>query len=241
MPEKTHRVVKKPQISIRYLAQYMNGSERVKRSTLRECKYKKIHHVLQHKEAKIIVSKAICSGIDKPELLERADTIRNRLADNQFERELYDHNADFITRFANVSDELAFPNAGIHPPGEKLSVIIGATVISDYIHFRLRRKTKTNKIRVGAGYLSYAKGKPVAITQAEWQGAIIFGLFSLPGINHEEEAEPEHKLCVTLDAQSGLIHSAPTDSLSRFHNAEAACATIADCWDQIDPPKGAVI
>jgi hypothetical protein len=54
-------------------------------------------------------------------------------------------------------------------------------------------------------------------------------------------AEPELKLCVTVDAYAGAYHAAPTTAVSRFNNAEAACATIAERWANVTPPPGAII
>jgi hypothetical protein len=36
-------------------------------------------------------------------------------------------------------------------------------------------------------------------------------------------------------------HEAPTDSVSRFKNMEAACASIAERWPNVAPPPNAVL
>jgi len=59
--------------------------------------------------------------------------------------------------------------------------------------------------------------------------------------NTEEAAEPEHKLCVTIDAYTGVAHAAPTDAVRRFQNMRAACETIAEWWPRVAPPTGAVL
>lgn len=121
MPEeqKTHREVKLPQISARYLADYMAGSERAKRRIARDCKYQPIARVVQHDEAKLAVSKHIRDS--KPgtvELLAQAQALRDRMADSTFDRDLFDHNADYIARFAEVCDALKLPEAERLIPGK---------------------------------------------------------------------------------------------------------------------------
>src|ERR1019366_6730326 len=41
-------------------------------------------------------------------------------------------------------------------------------------------------------------------------------------------------------ARSGRL-PAPSDSVSRFREMEAACATIAERWQNIEPPAGAIL
>jgi hypothetical protein len=53
--------------------------------------------------------------------------------------------------------------------------------------------------------------------------------------NANEDAEPEGKLCVTIDAYTGGRHLAPTNAVTRFKEAEAACATIAAAAVARDP------
>ena len=57
----------------------------------------------------------------------------------------------------------------------------------------------------------------------------------------EVDAEPEGKLCLTLDMFSGKAYPAPTDSVSRFKNMQAACVVIAERWENIKPPANAVL
>ncbi|MDI9848973.1 hypothetical protein QM467_12995 [Rhodoblastus sp. 17X3] len=239
--DKTHREVKKPQITIRYLAEYMNASDRTRRTILRGCKYQPIARVVQHDEAKGVVSRFVRDYENNDFLLSEADRIRNKLADSDFERDVNDHNADYITRFATISDRLHIPEADRLAPGRAIVASLGGTKLNIVLQFKLRRLTKTNKIRVGGGMLRYAKGKPLPAAVGEWQSAILFGVLGLPGTITDEAAEAEQRLCLTIDAQSGHIYPAPTNSVSRFKNSEAACATIADAWDQIEPPSGAVI
>jgi hypothetical protein len=238
--QKTHQEVKHPQISIRYLADYMAASEQVRRTIIRGCKFQPIARIVQHDEAKLSVSKFIRSGlIDIATLQSEAQRLRDRMADSEFDRDVLDHNADYIERFAKVYSNLELPNVDILAPGKSNSASLHGTKVTSEIHFRLRRTTKTNKIRVGAATLRYAKGRPLPLAVGEWQSALLFGLLGLPGM--VDEAEPELKLCLTVDAYAGACHAAPTNAVSKFNNAEAACATIAERWPNIQPPPGAVI
>jgi hypothetical protein len=57
----------------------------------------------------------------------------------------------------------------------------------------------------------------------------------------EDGAEAERNLSLTLDAHSCDTHPAPSDSVRRFQNMEAACATIAQRWPNVAPPPNAVL
>lgn len=239
-PEKTHREVKHPQISARHLADYMAASETAKRSIVRGCKYQPRARVIQHDEAKSIVSKFIREGNPVVEpLRQEAAKIRGRLADTDFDRDLFDHNADYIARFADIYSKLELPEADILAPGKTPAIILNGVRVTIELHFRLRRVTTTNKVRVGGGMLRYAKGKALQVAAGEWQSAFLFGYLGKVGV--EDGAEREHKLCVTADAYTGTCHPAPTDSFRRFQNMEAACASIAERWENIPKPPGAVI
>jgi hypothetical protein len=237
--QKTHREVKTPQMSARHLADYMAASERVRRTITRNCKYQPIARVVQHDEAKLAVARHIRDGkSDTDGLLAQAKSLRERMADSDFDRDLLDHNADYIERFAEVFPNLNLPAADRVVPGKVVPVVRHGVRITAEIHLRLRRLIKTtNKIRVGAVMLRYAKGKALSQAIADWQAAFLYGYLRAVGV--EEGAEVEHKLCVVIDAYSGIVHPAPTNSASRFHNMDAACATIAERWPNIKPPPGA--
>lgn len=238
--QKTHREVKKPQVSARYLADYMAASEQAKRTIVRGCKYQPIARVVQHNEARVAIAKFILSQNDDVELLrERAQKLRNRLADSVFDRDLFDHNADYIDRYADIFPKVILPNADLLQAGKSTPLTINDVHVTLDIHFRLRRLTRTNKVRIGAGMLRYAKGKALSPEVGEWQSAFIFGY--LNQVCLEAAAEPEHNLCMTIDAYSGICYPAPTDSTRRFHNMEAACASIAERWPAIPPPTSAVL
>ena len=112
LQQKTHREVKEPQMSARYLADYMAATETAKRSIVRKCKYQAIARVVQHDEAKAIVSRFIRERKgDLAALAEEARRIRDRMADSDFDRDLYDHNADYIERFVSVYAACKLPAA----------------------------------------------------------------------------------------------------------------------------------
>lgn len=61
-PDKTHREVKNPQISGRFLSDYMAASETRQRTIVRDCKYQPIGRVVQHNEAKASIGIFLRSG-----------------------------------------------------------------------------------------------------------------------------------------------------------------------------------
>jgi hypothetical protein len=87
--------------------------------------------------------------------------------------------------------------------------------------------------------LRYAKGKPLSPTVAAWQSAFLLGYLRDTGI--EENAEPTHALCLTLDAYSGIAHPAPGDGIRKYGQIKSACATIAEWWPNIKAPPNAVL
>lgn len=238
--KKTHRLVKNPSISARDLAEYMTASQIRQRSIVRNCKFRPIARITQHNEAKIVVSKFIRGGgQDASELLEAAERLRNRMADDNFQRDLLDHNADYIDRFVQVYEEIHFPDAERLPAGPSTPLIANGVKINPDIQFRFRRVTRrTNKVRVGAGVLRYAKGKATDPEAAQWHSAFLFGFLQDAS---DEMAEPEHKLCLALDVHGGIAYTAPSDSVRRYSNMLAACASIAERWPNIPPPPKCIL
>ena len=113
-PQRTHREVKNPRMSARHLADYMSASETAKRTIVRDCKYQSTARVLQHDEAKLSIGKYFRSGADATSLRDDARRLRDRIADSDFDRDLFDHNADYIERYADVRAGFALPNAQRH-------------------------------------------------------------------------------------------------------------------------------
>jgi hypothetical protein len=218
----------------------MAGSETAKRTVISNCKYQSLARVFQHDEAKRAVGRYIRTGVgDTASLISKAVELRARLTDTDFERSELDINADYITQFANVAAALDLPVAEITAPGNPSPLDINGVRVKPQIEFRLSRTTRTNKILIGAGTLRYAKGKALRGEVAAWQSAFIHGYLRETAV--ATDASPDPKLCLTIDAFSGECHQAPTDSVRRFRNMEAACATIAERWENIKPPSGAVL
>ena len=129
------------------------------------------------------------------------------------------------------------PDAERLPPGNVQSTKVKAVKVNLDLQFRLRRLTKTNKVRVGGGMLRYAKGKALDPDVGAWQSAFLFG--HLNGSPPEDGAGAEHKLCLTIDAYAGEAFAAPGDATNRYKNMCAACETIAEWWPNITPPPNA--
>jgi hypothetical protein len=237
----THRIVKQPTISARFLADYMAAGqrERARRTIIQGCKYRSTARLVQHSEARAIVSGFIRSeNQDVNALTQKADWLRNKLSDSDFEADQNQHNADYVARFAKVFPNLTLPAATMEVPGKAPTLTLNGVRVTTDIHFRLRRMTKTNKVRIGAAMHRYAKGKALSLEAGEWQSAYLFGY--LQTVAHEAQADAERKLCITIDAYSATVYAAPSDSVNRFHEIEATCATIAERWPNIEPPSNAV-
>ena len=240
MSKPTHVEVKEPRITIRRLADYMAASEQAKRSIAQSCKYRPIARVIQHHEAQLVIANSIRAGSpDKDKLLERAEFIRNKIADDDFEAAVNDHNAGYVERFAAVVAELQLPDADILPFTEFAPLDVNGVSLRLRPHLRLRRLTRTNKTKSGALMLRYAKGKALPPAVAAWQSAGIFGF--LRAIQEDEAAEADKALCITLDAYQAATYEAPGNAVYLFNEMKAACAAIAERWPAIKPPKNAVL
>lgn len=238
--KQTHREAKRPQVSARYLADYMAASETARRTIIRGCKYQPIARVVQHDEARTAISHFVCAGGSDPAALAtRARLLRERMTDDDFERDVLDHNADYLDRFASVVGKVALPDAERMVPGRRSAIELNGLKVTVDLHFRFRRLTKTNKVRIGGGMLRYAKGRALPDETGAWQSAFLHGYLDAARLDTSETVEP--KLCVTLDAYAGTCHLAPSDAVRRFKNIEAACASIAERWSNIQPPPNAVL
>ncbi|MFY7761197.1 hypothetical protein [Aquidulcibacter sp.] len=239
-PKKTHRLVKVPSISSRYLADYMAATEMGRRTILTACKYQAIARVVQHDAAKMAISRFFRS--ENPlitDLASEAQRLRNQMADSDFDRDVADHNADYIDQFATVAHLVEVPSdAEFIDPGQYQRMDIGGVKVGIDIQFRLRRVTKANKIKLGAAAFRYAKGKPLKPEIGNWQSALLLSYLGETAV--EVDAAPESKICLTIDMFSGRAHPAPSDSVTRFKNMQAACVAISERWENIKPPANAV-
>jgi hypothetical protein len=216
----------------------MAATETKQRSIIRGCKYRPIARIVQHDMAKAAIGQFLWKGKPVSALADEAEALRAKLADDDFERDTLDHNADYIERFVDLFPSLDLPKAEMLAPGAARAVEIEGVRVTADLRWRMRRTTKTNKVKMGAGTLRYKKGRPLGEAAGCWQSAFLFGYLSLLGA--EDGAEVEHKLCITLDAFAGVTYAAPTNSVQRFNQMRSACATIAERWDNIAPPTGAV-
>lgn len=238
--EKTHREVPEPEISVRYLADFMAASERKRRTIVEDCKYRPIARLVQHKEATVTISGAIQKGaLDPQALKEKADFIRNKLADDDFEALTNEVNADYVEKFSEVVASIKLPDAEALPGKVFPPFKINGVRVRFSPHLLLRRLDKTNKQRRGAFMLRYAKGKELPPQVGGYQSAAAFGI--IREFDKEEGSEPDKSICVTLDAFTGELYPAPGAAISMFANMKAACLTIAERWPNIKPPKGAII
>lgn len=239
MDKPTHILVSAPEITVRYLADYMPASERKKRTIVASCKYRPIAKLLQHKEARLTVASALRKGEKDPLTLKaKAESIRSKLATDDFDALTNEVNADYVKQFSEVVASVTLPEAEILTGKSFSAFEIHGVKVRFSPNLILRRLTKTNKLRRGALMLRYAKGKPLAPAVGGFQSAAIFGL--LGDIQDEEGAEPEKSLCLTLDAVTGTLHIAPGAAASMYANMKAACQSIAERWPNIPPPNGAI-
>lgn len=239
MEKKTHRVAKDPEIPVQYLADYMAASTQARRSIVQKSKYKSLARTFQHQLARRTVSDHLLDGNPLPgDLAIKAIDVRNLLADSDFETQLNGVNADFIESFADVSSSFTFSGFELMAPQKIGQPIYNGTKVKFTPSLLTYRLTKANTQKIGAIMLRYAKGEPVSQSVAEWQSAFMYGVFAQqPFI---EEAKPEYKLCRVLCAVSGLEHFAPSNSIYKFKEMKAACADIAEKWDNVPPPAGAI-
>ena len=116
MADKTHREVPQPEISVRYLADYMAASERKRRTIIEGCKYRRIARVHQHKEAPVVIAHALRHGTATPQALkERAAAIRAKMATDDFDAFTNETNADYVEAFSKVVAGIELPEAEILP------------------------------------------------------------------------------------------------------------------------------
>lgn len=240
MPDKTHVLVQSPEIDVRYLADYMAGSERKKRTIVAGCKYRPIARLLQHKDARLTIASALRKGEATAEKLqERAHFIRSKLATDDFDALKNETNADYVQQFSQVVASVELPKAELLPGKVFPPLDVSGVKVTFSPSLILRRLTKTNKLRRGALMLRYAKGKALAADVGHYQSSAIFGLLG----EHEDEvgSEPERQLCLTLDAVTGDLYAAPTNAITNFANMKAACQSIAERWPNIPPPPAAIV
>jgi hypothetical protein len=237
----THRLVKTPKVNSRYLSDYMVASERRQRTIIRDCKYRKIARTIQHERAKSFIANALNAGeLNKSGLEAEGKRLLAAMADSEFDRDTLDVNGDFLIAYSKAFSMDDFPKTAemLNAPVKFRADLQGVEVNPD-IRFGVQRMTRTNRLRTGLGTIRYAKGKPLDQEAGAYQSSVLFGFRKM--IDVQDEGAPEEKLCLTLDCATGKFIPAPSDATRRFQNVEAACATIAERWDNIEPPEKAII
>lgn len=237
----THRWVKTPKVNGRYLSDYMVASEIKKRTIIRDCKYRKIARSIQHDRAKAFIANALRSGsLEQQALRDEGKRLHDMMSDTDFERDTLDINGDFLIAYGEMFSMDSLPKTAeiMDAPVEFKANINGVEVNPD-IRFGVQRVMRNNRLRTGLGTIRYAKNKPLDEEVGAYQSSVLYGCRKM--IDVQDETAPEEKLCLTLDCVTGKFIQAPTDATRRFQNIEAACATIAERWDSIEPPENAVL
>lgn len=236
---KTHRLVKSPQISVARLADYMGASEQARRTILQSCKYQPSARVIQHNDAKTIITQFLRTGNQNLEILKQnLDQLKARICDDQFEADVNQHNCDYVARFIKVLDAIngKLPDAEYRLAGPVRKMDINGTAVSFDPQLVLTRLTKRNVQKCGALMLRYGKNNTLDSEVGTHQSAFIYVYFR---DNPLADSEAEKSLSITIDAFAGVVHEAPGDSVYRHKEMAAACAAIAERWEAIKPPTNA--
>ena len=239
--KKTHVEVAEPTVNVRYLADYMAGSERKKRAIAEACKYRPIARLIQHNEAKAAIGAAILAGpFDVQALKDRAKFIRDKMAADDHEALTNEANADYVHRFAMICGGMKLPNGELSPGKQYPAKDINGVKVAFKPNLMVRRPNqKTNAMDLGAIMFRYAKGKALPPLVADYQSAAILGILA----DYENGASdvPHKALCLTFDGYTGTFYKAPGAAVSMWANMQAACAYIAERWPNIKPPKNSIL
>jgi len=239
MADPTHTLVKKPQMTLRDLADYMGSSAQARRTFIRDCKYRKIARLIQHKEAKAIATNWLVDGsMDPAKLHAKAAAMERRLFADDFDEKTTKYNADYVRRFADTYTGEFLHGFTIEGAKVMPAVIVNGVRITFDPAVFLTRVNKVNALKIGVMQLRYAKGTPLDPHVGEHQSAFMFA--HLKNAPFVENGESEKAMCLTHDAYTGKAYAAPGNSVYLYNEMAANCATIADAWDNIAPPAGAV-
>ncbi len=240
LPIKTHIQRPKCELRVRELADYMSCSQQSRITYLRNIKYRRIAQQLNHKEARLTIAKWLREAAPDVNDLQAIGTfIRNRMTTTNFEIEQNETNADYIDAFIEAFPKMNIPACELHPSKPQARIKLNGTDIVYNPDLHVRRVTKVNTIKEGAVFLRYAKGKELSEEAALFQSSFAYKF--LEDAPFEETAKPENKLCMTVDGYTGKITEAPGDSVYRFKEMKATCATISAMWPTLEPPPNAVL
>lgn len=240
-PKKTtHSEIKEPRISVQALAEYMAASERGKRTIAQSCRFRAKMRLIQYNEGKLAVAQFVRKGDGNIETLKnKADQIANKLAEEDYEVSVNEHNADLVRSFADVATDIDLPDAEIGKGADFEAIEINGVMVTMRANLTFSRLTRTNKQKVGAMMFRYGKGKSTSDAIGTNQAAAIFGFLRASELDAGEE--PERALCRVVDLRTGATFVAPGDSVNIWNDMKAACASIAERWANIPKPTGAVL
>ena len=237
-PKKTHVERKQPQISLARLADYMAASEQAKRGIATTCKYRPIARVIQYNEAKAIISNYIRDENRKvDDLKQKLEAMKARIFENDFEKDVNEHNCDCISKFIAACDAISFPHQYSIPP-KSVKIVLKDMPVSVQFDVTSSRVNIRNKVKNGAIMLRYAKGKNLSSETGDFQSAFMYEFFR----QHPSDAtEAEKEMCLTLDLRSGDSYPAPSKATYLFKEMIATCASLVERWPAIKPPPGAIL
>jgi len=229
-------------MSANRLSDYMAASEQARRTILRSCKFRPRARVIQHSEAKESIAAFLSSEIDAETLETRAEIMRSGLRATDFENEVAENNADYIDRFREQQLQLPGGAQEVKKAGRMTSLDLDGFTLSFSPDLLLKRVNRRNVPKIGVAFFRYSRNKPLADEVACWQGAISMGYLTtkLHQGTGDVDMDSERALCVAFDVWTGRTHEAPSNAVYRFKEVRAVCAGIAERWDQIQPPPGAV-
>jgi hypothetical protein len=239
-PKKTHVERKSPQISLSRLADYMAASEQAKRGIATSCKFQPIARVIQYNDAKAIISNYIRSeNREIKDLKHKLEILQSKICDSDFEEDVKTHNCNYVSRFIALHYDFDFKDYTYSRPVKFDKIVLNGMPVSVQADVLTSRMTRTNKRKIGALMLRYAKGKPLSEKAGLHQSAFLYEFFRQPQFS--EQGESEKALCITLDAHSAIGHEAPGNATYLFKEMAATCANLMERWPAIKPPPGAVL
>jgi hypothetical protein len=234
----THREQAEPCMPARVLADFMVASETARRTLVRDCKYPPVGRLMQHGEARAAIAGFLRSDERDPaRLMSVATMLRARTAGSAFMTTLWARNADYLERFAGLWPAMGWPDATFTPGGGEVFRLNGVRIRFD-LAAGLARTSRRNVRRTGAVMLRYANGRALDPEVAAWQSALLLGTLRGQAV---DGADPDPRLCLTVDGWAGVVHAAPSDSVRRCGHLAAACSTIAERWAAVGAPLGAVV
>jgi hypothetical protein len=218
----------------------MSGSERNKRNVVEGAKFKPIMRLRQHKDAQRIITKCFCGGkSQQAEFEAEIDRLSRKICDSDHEAKERDINVGYLRRILSLYDQIKLPRHELEACGKLPPIVAKGTTVKFAPQMVVRGVGRGNVPIIGALSLRYAKGKALPENEAKFEAAFALGYLRSSPI--DDVAEPRDKLCLVFDGHTGTFTCAPGDSATRFANMTAACESIANMWDKIQPPKGAVL